>query len=102
MLIQLFFRISLFLELSARFGKGEASCLAVAIFRGLKILTDDLDVRKFAQRRGIPISGTVGVLVLAVLNERISRDEGNRLLSGMIDKGFYSPVKRLDDITGSV
>jgi len=30
------------------------------------MLTDDLDARKYAQRFGVPVSGTIGELVLAV------------------------------------
>lgn len=47
-------------------GKGESSCLSIALSRNVKVLTDDMDARKLAQRRGVPISGTIGVLVEAV------------------------------------
>jgi predicted nucleic acid-binding protein len=89
---------SLFSRLNEMFGKGEASCLAVCMSRDLKILTDDMDARKFAQRTGIPVSGTIGVLVSATEKGIISRMEADDLLSKMIDKGFYSPIKRLDEL----
>ncbi len=88
----------LFSRLNEMFGKGEASCLAVCMSHGLKILTDDMDARKFAQRMGIPVSGTIGVLVSATGKGIISRQEADDLLSEMIDKGFYSPIKRLDEL----
>ncbi len=88
----------LYSKLCERFGKGEASCLAIALNRGLKILTDDIDARKFAQRRGIPVSGTLGILAAAVEDGIITLEEGNRLLSEMIEKGYYSPVESLDEI----
>ncbi len=47
-----------FLRLSSRFGRGEASCLAIALHRDAVILTDDLDARRFAQRGDIPVSGS--------------------------------------------
>lgn len=56
----------IFSKLIEKLGKGEASCLAIAMVRGLKILTDDWDARKYAQKSGIPVSGTIGVLALAV------------------------------------
>nr|MDO8082652.1 hypothetical protein [Candidatus Freyarchaeota archaeon] len=30
------------------------------------MLTDDLDARRYAQKFGVPVSGTIGVLVLYV------------------------------------
>lgn len=64
----------------------------------MRILTDDLDARRCAQRMGIPVSGTIGVLVYAVGKDMIPRQEADDLLSGMIAKGFYSPVKRLEEL----
>ena len=87
-----------FSTLNRRFGKGEASCLAIALSRNLRLLTDDFDVRKFAQRMGIPISGTIGVLVMAVEKGIISRNEANKLLLEMIEKGFRSPIRSLDEL----
>ena len=87
-----------FHRLKETFGKGEASCLAVCMNQSFKILTDDLDARKFAQRTGIPVSGTIGVLVSAVRTEIISKNEAEDILSEMIDRGFYSPIKSLDEM----
>ncbi len=87
-----------FSRLNKIFGKGEASCLAVCRSRGLRILTDDLDARRCAQRMGIPVSGTIGVLVYAVRKDMIPRQEADDLLSGMIAKGLYSPIKRLEEL----
>ncbi len=87
-----------FFRLTERFGRGEASCLAIGIHRKVNILTDDFDARKFAQRAGIPVSGTIGVLVSAVENRSISKEEGNELLHRMIEKGFYSPLESLDKL----
>ncbi len=47
---------------------------------------------------GIPVSGTIGILVSAVRKGIIPKQEADELLSEMIDKGFYSPVKRLDEV----
>ncbi len=88
----------LFFRLNRRFGKGEASCLTVCMSRSLRILTDDLDARRYAQRTGISVSGTIGVLVYAVGKKIITRQEADYLLSAMIAKGFYSPIKKLDEL----
>ena len=88
----------LFRLFAAFLGKGESSCLSIAISRNLKVLTDDLDARKLAQRRGIPVSGTIGVLVEAVRIGILSVDEGNVMLSNMIAKGYFSPFERLNEL----
>lgn len=79
-------------------GKGESSCLSVAISQNFKVLTDDLDARRLSQRRGVPVSGTIGVLVEAVRRGLLSSDEGNAVLSKMIAKGYFSPFERLDEL----
>jgi predicted nucleic acid-binding protein len=79
-------------------GKGESSCLSIAISRELKVLTDDKDARRLAQRRGVPISGTIGVLVEAVRDGYLSTEEGNTMLSDIIEKGYFSPFETLDGL----
>lgn len=88
----------LFRLFTASLGKGESSCLSVAISRNFKVLTDDLDARKLAQRRGIPVSGTIGVLVEAVRTGILSLDEGNAILSKMTAKGYFSPFETLNEL----
>ena len=90
----------LFERLNQRLGEGESSCLSLAVNRGInKMLTDDLDTRRYAQRIGIPVSGTIGVLVSAIRNGIISKEEGNIFLSKMIEKGYYSPYKNLNELS---
>lgn len=84
--------------ISRRLGKGEAACLSLAVNRNLKVLTDDLDTRIWAQRRGIPVSGTIGVLIAAINKKIISLEEGNNLLLEMIECGYFSPYKTLDSL----
>jgi len=82
--------------LSRRLGAGERSCLAVAPNRGALVLTDDADARATARRYGIPVSGTLGVLALAVRRGHLTLAEGDRLLAAMIAAGYRSPVEKLD------
>ena len=42
---------------------GEASCLALAVARGLVLATDDLAARRLARSKGVDVSGTVGLLI---------------------------------------
>lgn len=79
-------------------GKGESSCLSIAISRDLKVLTDDRDARELAQRRGVPVSGTIGILVEAIGEGLLSIEEGNVMLSDMIEKGYFSPFETLNEL----
>jgi len=88
----------LFESFCSRLGKGESACLAIAINRKYKLFTDDIDARNTAQRFEIPVSGTIGMLIYLVYKGYISLEEGNKILSEMISKGYYSPIEILDDL----
>ncbi|MBI5192282.1 MAG: DUF3368 domain-containing protein [Nitrospirae bacterium] len=81
-----------------RLGSGESACLSHAVIKHMKILTDDLETRSCAQRLGISVSGTIGVLILAVKKGIISLEAGNKLLLDMIQNGYYSPYNSLDKL----
>jgi predicted nucleic acid-binding protein len=85
-------------RLSARLGAGERTCLALAHRRDGLFVSDDADARAVARDRGIPVTGTLGILARAVDQEIISIEEGNRLLAKMIEAGYRSPVDRLDTL----
>ena len=83
-------------SLPARLHQGERACLCIARQRGWGILTDDRAARKQAIAWGIPLSGTIGVLLLAIQDGRLAVDEGNALLSEMIERANYrSPTTDL-------
>jgi len=90
--------LELYNALRVKLGKGEASCLAIAKHRNMKVLTDDSDARKMANVLGVPVSGTIGVLVRCVKKGVISKEDGNRILREMIEKGFYSPISDLNEV----
>ncbi|MCD6373830.1 MAG: DUF3368 domain-containing protein [Thermococcus sp.] len=87
--------------LAMKLGKGEASCIAVAKHRCFILLSDDYDARKKARLLGVKVSGTIGVLVLGIKKGVLTVEEGNRLLEKMIEKGFYSPIKGLEEVMPS-
>jgi predicted nucleic acid-binding protein len=88
--------VQLFASLPARLHRGEVACLCIARQRGWGFLTDDRAARQQAQIWNIPLSGTVGVLLLAIQDGRLSVDEGNALLRAMMDKAHYrSPTTDL-------
>ena len=77
---------------------GEASCLALAISRGLILVTDDLAARQLAQERDVPLTGTVGILLALVRDDSLSLTEANAILAEMIGRRYRSPVDRLDEL----
>jgi predicted nucleic acid-binding protein len=77
---------------------GEASCIAVAIERNSSLFSDDLDARRYAQRYGIRVSGTLGVLSLLVKGRHLPVEEADDLLQAMIAHGYRSPVSSLADL----
>jgi predicted nucleic acid-binding protein len=77
---------------------GEASCLALAISRGLILVTDDLAARQLAQERDVPLAGTVGILLVLVRDGLLPLPEANAILAEMIERRYRSPVDRLDEL----
>jgi len=83
----------IFLELRNRgFGLGEASSIAVAFSEDKRwvFVSDDLDARREASRRGVGVVGTYGILAREVAEGKMSLEEGNALLRRMIASGFRS------------
>jgi predicted nucleic acid-binding protein len=79
-------------------GPGEASCLALAISRGLTFVTDDLAARRLGQERKVAITGTLGILITLVRNEHISLKEANMMLKDMTNHDYRAPIDRLDNL----
>jgi predicted nucleic acid-binding protein len=77
---------------------GEASCIAVALEREASLFTDDLDARRYAQRHGICVSGTLGVLSLLVKRGHLTIAGADDCLERMIAHGYRSPVRSLADL----
>lgn len=77
---------------------GEASCLAMALVRGCRFLTDDRDARELAGLLQVPISGTLGVLARLIDIGAVELDEAESLLREMIAAGYRSPITSLVEI----
>ncbi len=90
--------LSQYEQLLQRLNAGEASCLAIAVGRQGRILTDDRDARKLAAQLRVPVSGTLGVLLYLVEKRHLSLREANQLLLEMVSNGYRSPVDRLDPL----
>lgn len=90
--------LRLFAQIPIQLHAGEASCIAIASQRGWSFLSDDLAARKQARKLGIPISGTLGCLVLAVERDLCQLEDANRWLQQMVDLGFRSPLNDISSL----
>jgi predicted nucleic acid-binding protein len=54
---------------------GEASAISLALQKGYLLLMDDLATRRFAAGLGLEITGSVGVILRAVREGKLSKDE---------------------------
>ena len=85
----------LFKTLSVSLGLGEALSIAVAKRRGFRFASDDRVARAAAARLGVPLTGTLGVLVKAVRAGVCDLSTADAYLLKMIESGFFSPVRSL-------
>ena len=85
-------------EFLVNLNAGEAACLAIAITRKCRVLTDDRDARELARHLRIPLSGTLGVLTRLVDIGHLSLEDADALLLQMITAGYHSPVTSLRNI----
>jgi len=85
----------LFETLSVSLGLGEASSIAIAKRRGFRFASDDRVARAEAARLGVPLTGTLGVLVKAARGGICDLRAADAHLGKMIEAGFFSPVRSL-------
>jgi predicted nucleic acid-binding protein len=86
-----------FLELIPDLGKGEASVLALAMEHpGSTVILDDLLGRQVAKSQHLPLSGTLGVLLLAKQAGLLPSVGG--AVSLLLRSGFYCSRSVVNDI----
>ena len=86
---------TLFRMLSVSLGLGEASSIAVAKRRGFRFASDDRVARAEAARLGIPLTGTLGILIKAVRGGVCDLRTADAYLGKMTEAGFSSPARSL-------
>jgi predicted nucleic acid-binding protein len=77
---------------------GESACLAIAAQRKWVFLSDDRAARQAAAKLGVPVSGTIGVLVSLIKRGLLKSEEGDLVLQAMVAKGYFSPVRSLTSL----
>ena len=89
---------ALFVRLISSLGSGEASCLAIAVSRGMTLATDDLAARRTACELGVTLTGALGILVRSVRAAHLPLSNANDILRQMVQLGYRSPVQDLDGL----
>lgn len=84
------------MQMFPNLGRGERTCLIIAILRHAMLATDDQLARRAARFHRIEYMGTVGILKTCVHSRLLSQLEAQRKLEEMIAAGCYSPVSKLD------
>lgn len=87
-----------YLILLRQLGEGEASCIAAAIHRKGIVVSDDRMARNTCREKDIPITGTIGILKAAYINDDIDLKTADDMLQQMIKHGFYSPISKISDV----
>jgi len=85
-------------SLSSTLGAGERTCIAVAKHRQGLFVTDDRKARQVALDLVIKVTGTLGILVVAIESKICTLKDANDTLAKMIQLGYHSPVDGLKEL----
>jgi predicted nucleic acid-binding protein len=92
----------LFDNMPKRLVEGERSCLAIAYMRGWAYFTDDLLARLYAENSSISVTGTFGLLNIAIDENILSELEADEVLQAMIRNNYRSPYKSIFNYRNSI
>jgi predicted nucleic acid-binding protein len=86
-------------NLRKRLDPVETEALRGAVDRGGTLATDDLAARHLATELDVPVTGSVGILVLGIKREHID----SKTADGWIDvwrtaRGYYAPVESVTEL----
>ncbi len=73
--------------------KVDRDSIALAFEKGARLLADDTAVRTATSHLGIPLGGTLSVLLSLVDAGVMTRSEGARNLDRLVDEGWYCSAK---------
>lgn len=91
--------LRLFASLPLHLHPAERACLSIVRQRGWGFLSDDRAARRQAIAWNIPLSGTIGVLLLAIRDGCLALAHGNTLLREMVARANYrTPTMDLGDL----
>ena len=82
-----------------RLDRGEADALWGALDRDGTLASDDLAARQVAATRGVPVTGSIGLLALGVTRDVLTAETADAWLeSWRAKRGYYAPVDSVRDV----
>jgi predicted nucleic acid-binding protein len=86
-------------DVDATLDAGEAAALRLAIERDGMLATDDLAARNAAGEHGVPVTGSVGLLVLGIDHGLLDAATADEWLSTWrSERGYYAPVDSIEEV----
>lgn len=73
--------------------QGEAEAITLALEKQLPILIDERKGRLIAQQKGLVVTGFLGLLLLAIQRNALTKPEAQQLLDQAINNGFHVSTK---------
>jgi predicted nucleic acid-binding protein len=87
------------MSLHERLDPGETEALRGAVERDGTIATDDLAARRLATELDVPVTGSIGLLVLGIKREHIDSETADEWLEVWRDeRGYYAPVESVTEL----
>jgi len=86
-------------DIRDRLDAGEAESILGVLAHGGTVATDDLAARRVAESREIPVTGSVGLLVLGVERRHIDSETADSWLDRWRKhRGYYAPVESVAEL----
>lgn len=86
-------------SLHERLDPGETEALRGAVERDGTIATDDLAARRLATELDVPVTGSIGLLVLGIKRDRIDDETADEWVeTWRNERGYYAPVKSVTEL----
>jgi predicted nucleic acid-binding protein len=70
----------------------------VAQQRGGTAVTDDRAARATCRELGLPVTGTIGILVACIRDRMLDAGAADEILMSMTEAGFHSPVTSISGL----
>ena len=87
------------MNLRKRLDPGETEALRGAVDRGGTLATDDLAARRLATELDVPVTGSVGLLVLGIKREHIDSKTADEWIDvWRTARGYYAPVESVTEL----
>lgn len=90
------------LRVFRRLDRGEAEALIIAEQAGGTLATDDMAARNLADGRGVPTTGSIGLLVNGVHRDLLSVETADEwLITWRKERDYYAPVESVSEAVPS-